>query len=332
MLRRLLEIFRGYRTLVILPALFVSLTLIFVAGAKAQEPVAEVPYSYSYDGWITVPVMVNGQGPYDFVVDSGATLSVVFENLARQQDFPFVDGEPRRILGLIEANNLPPRYIGTIEMGGQAIENVVSVVVSDWDEPRTTPQGVLGLDFLAQYAVDIDPTTRTVKLYPGRAPDFVDGRGWSDVELEPTLFGDGTRPLYVLKARIRGRSYSFILDLGASGSIINYAALRHMLSARTVSVRTTGMATRLPKVQDLFGNERESKLVRIQRIRIGRKSWRNVVVIVYNSEVFNELDLDDEPYGLLGADMFRDRRIVLDFPNNRLHIGRRVQRAAQLSE
>lgn len=324
MLRLLLSIFRGRRALAIMPAFIMSLALIFVASAKAQEPVAEIPYRYAYNGWITVPVMVNGEGPYDFIVDSGATLSVVFENLAQKQNFPFVDGEPRRILGLIEANDLPPRYIGRIEMGGRAIDNVVSVVISDWSPPRTTPQGVLGLDFLEQYAVDIDPATRTLKLYQGGAPQVVNNRGWSDIRIEPKIFGDGTRPLYVVKARIRGKSYSFILDLGASGTIINYPALRDMLTTRRVTVRSSATATRKPRVQDLFGNERQSRLVRIQRIKIGGKTWRNIIVSVYNSEVFSELGLGDIPYGLLGADMFRNRRIVIDFPNDRLHIGREV--------
>ena len=329
MLRQLLTIFEGRRTLAFMPAFIVSLALIFIANAKAQEPVAEIPYRYAYNGWITVPVTVNGQGPYDFIVDTGATLTVVFENLAEQQTFPFVDGEPRRILGLIEANDLPPRYIGRIETGGQAIDNVVSVVVNDWLEPRETPQGVLGLDFLERYAIDIDPTTRTIKLYEGGAPRIVDRRGWSDVRVEPKIFGDGTRPLYILRARIRGKSYPFILDLGASGTIINYPALRDMLSTRRVSVRSSATATRLPQVQDLFGNERETRLVRVKRIKLGNRSWRNVIVSVYNSEVFNELGLGDTPYGLLGADLFRNRRVVIDFPNNRLHVTREIKEAEQ---
>ncbi len=306
-----------------------TIALAFVASAKAQTPDAEIPYRYAYNGWITVPVTVNGQGPYNFIVDTGATLSVVFENLATKQNFPFVDGEPRRILGLIEANDLPPRYIGRIETGGHALDNVVSVVIADWAAPRETPQGVLGLDFLEQYAVFIDPVTQTIKLYNDGAPDIVDSRGWSGVRIEPKTFGDGARPLHVVNARIRSKTFPFILDLGASGTIINYPALRSMLTTRRVSVRSAGTASRNPKVQDLFGNERQSRLVRIQRIKIGRTTWRNKIVSVYNSDVFDELGLAEQPYGLLGADMFRYRRIVIDFKNDTLHIGREIPGAPQ---
>ena len=332
MLRLLLTIFVGRQVLALLPAFIVSFVLLFSASAKAQELVAEIPFRYAYNGWVTVPVMVNGEGPYDFIIDSGATLSVVFENLAQTQEFPFVEGEPRRILGLIEANDLPPRDIGRIEMGGQAIDNVISVVIRDWAPQRETPQGVLGLDFLGQYAVDIDPATQILKLYQARAPRLVNNRGWSEVRIEPKFFGDGRRPLYTVKARIRGQSYPFILDLGASGTVINFPALRDMLAIKGVTTRNYATSLRRPKVQDLFGNERQSRLVRIQRIRIGRKSWRDVIVSVYNSEVFNELGLGETPYGLLGIDMFRDRRIVLDFPNDRLYIGRKIANPPRTTE
>ncbi len=308
------------------PALVVVLALALFSIAKAQDPVAEIPYRFDYDGWITVPVTVNGEGPYDFIVDTGATLSVVFKNLDAKQNFPYIEGEPRRILGLIETNDLPPRYIGTVASGGQVMEDVVSVVIDDWLPPRPTPQGVLGLDFLSPYAVHIDPATQTIKLYDSGPPDAVDARGWSKVRLAPQSFGDSARPLYVVKARIRSKTYPFILDLGASGTIINYPALRNMLAMRRVTVRSSATASRSPQVHDLFGNEARSQLVRIQRMKIGRAIWRNKIVSVYNSKVFNELGVGDVPYGLLGADMIRDRRIVIDFQNNRLHIGPRVEK------
>lgn len=299
---------------------------IVTTPAKAQDLVAEIPYRYAYNGWITISVSVNGQGPYDFIVDTGATLSVVFENLAESQTFPFVDGEPKRILGLIEANNLPPQFIGDIDVAGLTLENLVSVVIANWDAPRQAPQGVLGLDFLSRYAVYIDPTTQTIKLYEGGAPDLVEARSWTDVPMRPIIFADGAQPLYIVDVRIRRRRYPFILDLGASGSVINYPALRAMLKIRSVTVRAREIPTRIPQVQDLFGNEAVSRLVRVRNFRIGRAYWRDQIVNVFNSQVFAELGVDDTPYGLLGADVIRDRRILIDFSNNRLHVSRKAEK------
>lgn len=290
--------------------------------AAAQRLVAEIPYRIDYDGWITVPVMVNDQGPYDFIVDTGATLTVVFGNLAEKQDFPLVEGEARRILGLIEARNLPPRLIGRIETGGIALDDAVSVVISDWMFPRITPQGVLGLDFISRFIVEIDPVQRLVRFYEEGPPRKVEGRDWSRSPLRPRLFGNSPRPLYTVRGRVRRNNYPFILDLGASGTIVNYPALTDMLTTRRVRVRSAGTASRNPNVQDLFGNERSSRLVRVQRMKIGRVTWRNKVITVYNAEVFEELGVGDEPFGLLGADLFRGRGVVLDFPGEDIYITR----------
>jgi hypothetical protein len=306
-------------------ALASAFFLLSAGLAKAQTPVAEIPYRYDYSGWITVPVTVNGQGPYDFIVDTGATLSVVFENLAEQQEFPFVDGDLKRILGLIEANSLPPRQIGRIEAGGLALENLESVVINDWLAPRVTPQGVLGLDFLSRYVVEIDPEDSVIRLYDRAVPDVVKDRKWGEARLTPVIFAASARPLYTVKARIRRKLYPFILDLGASGTLINYPALEDMLVTRRVNIRSTPTGFRDPKVQDLFGNEQSARLVRIQRIKVGRAVWRNTIVNVYNSDVFKELSVGEEPYGLLGADLLQGRGVVIDFPGNRIHIGPEVE-------
>ncbi len=314
---RLAAIYFAIRVFALTAAMLVVLTV----GVRAQTLITEIPYRYDYSGWITIPVTVNDQGPYDFIVDTGATLSVVFENLSEQQEFPFVDGDPKRILGLIEANNLPPRYIGRIEAGGQALEDVTSVVIEDWLAPRVTPQGVLGLDFLSQYVIEIDPAASTLRLYQGGVPDVVNARKWTSARLNAVFFASSARPLYTLRARVRGKLYPFILDLGASGTLINFPALQDMLTTRRVNVRSAGTTSRNPKVQDLFGNEQTSQLVRIQRIKVGRAVWRDHIVSVFNSEVFEELGVGEEPYGLFGADLIEDRGVVIDFPDRRIHLG-----------
>lgn len=47
------------------------------------------------DTAIVVPVMIGGKGPYDFVVDTGATLTCVAESLADELSLP----EPRGVFG-----------------------------------------------------------------------------------------------------------------------------------------------------------------------------------------------------------------------------------------
>ena len=302
----------------IVTALVASFTMLSIA--VANTPVAEIPYRYDYGGWITVPVLVNGQGPYDFIIDSGATLTVTFENLEAQQNFPPVAGNQRRILGLLEVSNLPPKFIGDLIIGGQPLPNLTSVVVPDWPTPRRTPHGVLGLDFLSQYVVEVDPTDNLVRLYKNGPPDIVKRRGWIRTRMNETNFAPYTKPLYTVNVKIGSERYPFILDLGASGSIINIEMTRQLIKGVGIHLNEKGRQTRIPKVQDLFGNEETSRLIRIPRMSLGKYRWRNQVITVFDAKVFEELGVQERPYGLLGADLLRDTPLVLDFQNNRLYL------------
>lgn len=299
-------------------AMVISLALMNAARAESAV-IAEIPYRYDYDGWITVSAQVNSQGPYDFIVDSGATLTVVFSNLAASNDFEPVDEEPKRILGLIETSTLPARKIGDIAVDGQMLSDLTSVVIEDWPAPRRTPQGVLGLDFLSRYVVEIDPAASILRLYsPGR-PELTRERGWSSARLTPRRFTEAERPLYTVTARIGRERFPMIVDLGASGTLFNYAALADIIRGGRRGPTTN--RNRRPSVQDLFGNERASALAIIDRLQVGRKSWRDIVVNVYDAEIFNELGVGEKPFGLLGADLLRGRAVVLDFEGERLYFG-----------
>ena len=154
---------------VIIILLFLALLAPLRASADAsQTPITSFPYEIGYDGWITVKVRVNGKGPYDFIIDTGATLTLAFENLRAEQSFTPSPLPPRRILGLSSAVTAPVTTLGDIEIGGETLMNHDGVVLADWAPPRKTPHGVLGLDFLTRYLVVIDKASQRIELY---APD-----------------------------------------------------------------------------------------------------------------------------------------------------------------
>src|SRR5215471_4677537 len=59
-------------------------------GQPADIAAGEVGFELAGPGGaaIVVPVTINGQGPYKFVVDTGATLTCVDQELARQLNLP----------------------------------------------------------------------------------------------------------------------------------------------------------------------------------------------------------------------------------------------------
>ena len=266
--------------------------------------------------------MVNGQGPYDFILDTGATLTLAFENLAAEQEFTPSELPPRRILGLLGAEQVPVTDIGDISVGGLLLEDHTGVVLSDWAPPRRTPKGVLGLDFLTRYFVLIDSNAKRIEFYDREAPPPPQVKKWAATNLKQETFEQDSGALYVIKPKLNNRAIPFILDLGASGTIINYPALRSLFSGiRFNQPRTAGGATS-SRLNDIHDGSNRARLVRIQRIKIGNQSWRKPELIAYNAEIFRELNVADEPYGLFGSDLLAGRSFALDFNRGRFYVER----------
>ncbi|MEX0644509.1 MAG: retropepsin-like aspartic protease, partial [Parvularculaceae bacterium] len=169
-------------------AVFAVLLLLAPVAARAAEPVAVVPYRIDYFGWFTVSATVNGRGPYDFIIDTGATRSLVFQNLAAIHEFAPSGGPPQTVLGLASEDLLPTFTVGDVSVGAARIDNLVTVILSDWRQGDRSPQGVLGLDFLTRYTLVFDAERGVLSLYDRDAAPESYPRKWKPVALTPDGF------------------------------------------------------------------------------------------------------------------------------------------------
>lgn len=286
------------------------------------SPVDSVPYRIDYQGWLTVNATVNGDGPNDFIVDSGATITSVFANLAARQSFTPADRDPIRILGLSSAERLPAFHLGEISVGKTRLENHVGVILPDWEPPNTPPQGVLGLDILTRYTVMVDNEINEIRFYDpdGGVPNPRE-RGWARTKITPMQVADQATPLHRVDVNVRGLQIPCVVDLGASGTIFNEPALRAMTSGIRINgwgLRGSAQASRL---NDVFDNSQQAKAVKISRLKIGKATWRYHTFLVYDAEIFRDFGASAKPFCLVGADLLRERSFVFDFANEDFYIG-----------
>ncbi|GAB4529078.1 MAG: hypothetical protein Kow00133_17930 [Amphiplicatus sp.] len=296
--------------------------LIWPALAAAATPVASLPYRIDYGGWFTVSATVNGEGPFDFIIDTGATDTLVFENLAARQNMQPTGGPPRTVFGLSQGRAFPPYFVGDIVLSEAIrLDDHETVVLGDWVVDRVSPQGVLGLDLLARYTLYFDAAAGLVHFYP---PDAnIDYPGdWRGVELSGQTFRQTPRPLYFLDAVIANVKTRFLLDLGASGTLINGYAYRRMIQRRWPVINLGAQAARTrSQVIDAFDEEESAFAVRAYGFRAGRARWSNVILIVHDAPIFAEMGVQSEPFGLFGADMVADRGFAIDFRRGRMMVG-----------
>jgi len=294
----------------------------FAAPASAAAPIAEIPYRIDYDGAITVEATIDGRGPYDFIVDTGATLSLAFQNLAARESFAPTGGPPRRVLGIGGSALLDTYRIGDIAVGAASLDDHIGVIIPDWAAPRRSPAGVIGLDFLRRYAVIFNIRSRTITLYPhGEIPkDRIDG--WRSIKLRANTYAAASGALYSTKGLINRSPTTFLIDIGSGTTLINYRAAEAMFSSVVSRDLGEGFTTG-SRLKDIFDDRTRVRTALINRIQVGRVSWRRVGVIVHDAPIFDEIGVQRLPFALLGADLIMGGDFALDFGELRLYLAKR---------
>ena len=156
-----------------------SLEGCFAAGVggppgPAEAGPGEVPFELGGQGGmaVVVPVRVNGQGPFDFVVDTGATLTCVDATLADQLRLADKPGAIGQGAGISGAGALRVVEIDSIEVGTAGASDLTAAVV-DLGNIRGAGldvHGLIGLNYLKNYRVTFDFERRMLELRDPDAP------------------------------------------------------------------------------------------------------------------------------------------------------------------
>ena len=115
---------------------------------------------------LVVPVRINGTGPYDFVLDTGATVTSVDPQLAERLALPDVTGTIGYGGGIGGAGQVRLVEIDSLEVGTARATDLTGAVV-DLAGVRSAGldvDGLVGLNFLRSYRVTLDFERNALRL------------------------------------------------------------------------------------------------------------------------------------------------------------------------
>lgn len=134
------------------------------APARVETPTdsiaGEIPFELAGPGGaaLIVPVFINGEGPYQFVLDTGATITCVDQALAQQLSL----SEARGVLGsgatVTGTGQVRMLQIDSLRVGSA---RALELLGCELDLQHTGQlgfqmQGLLGLNFLKSFRVTLD--------------------------------------------------------------------------------------------------------------------------------------------------------------------------------
>jgi predicted aspartyl protease len=117
---------------------------------------------------VLVPVHINHRGPYQFVLDTGATLTCVDQTLAERLELP----QPVGMLGygatLGETGTVGLHRIDTLNVGDVSASRLTacSLDLQRMEQVGLKADGLLGLNFLKSFKVTLDFKRKILSLTP----------------------------------------------------------------------------------------------------------------------------------------------------------------------
>ena len=300
---------------------FLFAVIAFMAPARAAEPLADIPFRVSSDGNILVGVKINGHGPYGFILDTGSTITLAFQNLSEIEHFEPIGGAPLRILAITGAEFYDAYHMGEISIGEARLSDHIGVLVEDWAAPRQTPAGVLGLDFLTKYALAFEVGANRVKIYERGALTRRELSGFKKANLVAFRFANAADTLFTLRGSIRKRTVKFLIDIGSGSTMLNYKAASAVFAGTVRRTGAEGMTTG-SRIRDVFDDRQSLRTALIGTMRVGPVVYDNVGVWVYDAPIFEELGVEKTSFGLFGADLILRQDFVLDFGEQKIYFAK----------
>jgi predicted aspartyl protease len=268
-------------------ALFLSATAL---PAVASVPAPAAPVDTLQTGEdrqrrMTVDVMINGQGPFRFAVDTGADRTAISASLAARLKLP--PGPAVILHGMAGAERIETAVISELRIGSNATVGINAPVLPDGP---LGVQGLLGIDALEGQKVVMDFADRELRIIPG---------GRREAEDEGTIVITARRrfgQLVLVDASVNGVKVYAIIDSGAEHSIGN-AALRRVLEKRK--------AANLKPVElvSVTGRTLVGDLSTLPRMKIGGITMAGVPIAYSDAHPFRKYGIGNKPAMLIGADL-----------------------------
>ena len=270
---------------------FVSLCVYVstVCCGLGQEPF-QVKFRLVADK-IVVPVTINGAGPYDFLLDTGATDTIVDRKLAEGLHLPLAGKMTvKTAQGDVTA---PVVDIDSLSMRGAIVRRLTVVSVDRYANMLPNVRGSLGEDFLQNFDLFLDNRRHLIQLESGtgQLADMLTGEHMP-LSLNGSYEHEPTRNRLVVIANIPGnKNLKLQLDSGTARILLFSKLNQPSLVTEEWNINFEG---------GIFGSSMVADVQTIRHLQLGHKTLPDLAVLVARGNI-PPRDTD----GLLPTSLFR---------------------------
>jgi predicted aspartyl protease len=292
----------------------ISRRYVLAAGACALLPCRAAPSSDPLPlatgemgpNLLTIDVQINGNGPFHFVVDTGADRTVIAEDVARQLGLAI--SEPVMVEGVVRTVRVDTVRIQTVSVGSITHEDIKTPVLP---RAQLLADGYLGLDIIDGYRLTLDFKNRALQLLDPRQGQLINWAPPNEVPVRMVGSGGHLRSVNCVVDGIRTTAF---VDTGAEISVGNtqlFRALQERDPAydKRDTIPLTGVT----------GGVVEGRVTTVKMVKLGGLSFEDSRIAIADLQIFELWEMANRPALLIGMNWLRQfGKVSVDYGRKEL--------------
>lgn len=270
-------------------------------GTRVASP-AETDITSTLDAWVdtygrpTAKVMLNGKGPFSFMVDTGSTTTVLANRHLATLDAPILGKVI--VAGTTGVSETPVARIDLIEAGAVKKEDLRVAVLPDEDMSRI--DGILGADVFAGKQLVFDILAKSVKIESSRRTTIAATR--SNMRVRNGLLAE-------IDGKVGSVNAKLMLDTGAQNCIANPMLSEALQRAHPRLERRDDV-----RVFGVTGHVLTGQYIALPKVELRAFSVKDATAIAVDAPIFNLWGLNSEPAMIVGVNLLsRLRSFSIDY-------------------
>jgi predicted aspartyl protease len=260
------------------------------AADSADAALFASPTRLDHIGRIVAPVMINGRGPFRFIVDTGATHSTISPALAARLGLQPNAEASVEVNGITGTARVPGVTVAKLQAGDLSIEDTNFPVV--WAPLMAGADGILGAAGLQSQRLLVDFRHNRVVIY--RASRRSTPSGFMRVPAR--RLGAG---LVTVEAVVGGVPVRAVIDTGSERSLGNLALLEALRARHPHSSERRQLANVYGATMEVVsGDAQMAPTIVIDALRI-----TDATLVYGDFHIFKVWDMQDKPALIIGMDI-----------------------------
>ena len=270
-----------------------------VTATGLVDPAAEVlTLEQERHSRLTLPVMVEGTGPFAFMIDTGSQATAITHEIRTIANL--APAGTAVLVGMASRREVELASVARIDFGSNSFRNFAAPVLA---REHVGADGIIGLDALQDFRVLIDFRRQTIAVEDASIKER--RSGYEIVVRAKSRLGQ----LLITDAVVEGVRATVIIDTGAQASLGNTALREKIKAKRAQEVITT----------DVNGVDIIGELAFVRSLSIEGLSLTNVPLTFADTPAFAALGLKDQPVLSLGMQhLSLFDRVAIDFSRQRI--------------